>query len=104
MQDTYKSRTLFTKIIVTEKGDKRSEHKIAKVDGPAPGLYNVEESLRKTQWINKKPANDKQKIVGFIEKYNKLHKLAPGVGTYQNVEKGYSRLSRSPKGLSIKRH
>ena len=36
-----------TKIIKNEK-DQRSEHKVKKQDGPAPGLYNVENSLIKT--------------------------------------------------------
>ena len=95
---------LYTKILQSEKPDPRYEHRIAKVNGPAPGKYNVEESLTKTQWISKKPALDKQRTVGFIERFNNLHKHAPGVGTYQKVESAYSRLSRSPKALTVKRH
>lgn len=86
---------MFTRIIKSDK-EPRSEHKIAKIDGPAPGLYNVENSLMKTQWINRKPPIDKQKQTGFIDTFTKLHNLAPGVGTYKNAENGYDRLSRSP--------
>lgn len=85
--------------------DHRSEHKIHKAkEGPAPGLYNIENSLVKTQWITRKPPVDKQRNVGFIEKYTKIHKHAPGVGTYKEVEKGFFSLSRSPPSRSIKRH
>lgn len=45
--EKYKPRTMITKIVKTEK-DQRTEYKIAKKDGPAPGLYNVENSLVKT--------------------------------------------------------
>jgi hypothetical protein len=66
----------------TDKTDKRTEYKIPKKDGPAPGLYNIEDAIVRTQWINHKPAMDKQKIVGFIDKITKVRKIAPGVGTY----------------------
>ncbi len=92
-----------TKIYKNE-NDQRSSHKIAKVDGPAPGLYNMEDSIKKTQWVSRKPPVDKQRIVGFIEKFTKLHKHAPGVGTYHDVEKGFNRLSKSPASISVKRH
>jgi hypothetical protein len=94
---------LSTKIYKNDKDDRHS-HKISKIDGPAPGLYDIETSMRKTQWVSRKPPVDKQRIVGFIEKFTKLHKHAPGVGTYQEAEKGYNRLSRSPASISVKRH
>jgi hypothetical protein len=94
---------LSTKIYKNDKDDRHS-HKISKVDGPAPGHYDIETSMRKTQWVSRKPPVDKQRIVGFIEKFTKLHKHAPGVGTYQEAEKGYNRLSRSPASISVKRH
>jgi hypothetical protein len=94
---------LSTKIYKNEKDD-RFSHKIAKVDGPAPGLYDIENSMRKTQWVSRKPPVDKQRIVGFIEKYTKLHKHAPGAGTYQEVEKGFNRLSKSPQSIAVRRH
>ena len=102
-QEFYKNRTLKTKIVKDDK-DQRFSHKIPKVDGPAPGLYNIEDAFTKTQWVTRKPPVDKQKIVGFIEKFTKLHKHAPGVGTYQDFEKGFARLSRSPVTISVKRH
>jgi hypothetical protein len=36
-----------TKIYKNDKEDRHS-HKIAKVDGPAPGLYDIENSVKKT--------------------------------------------------------
>jgi hypothetical protein len=46
--ETYKPRTMFTKIKDTSKVDKRYDHKIPKEDGPAPGLYNIEDAIKKT--------------------------------------------------------
>jgi len=59
--EIYKPRTMFTKIKNTSLIDKRYDHKIPKVDGPAPGLYNVENSIVKTQWVTRKPPVDKQR-------------------------------------------
>jgi hypothetical protein len=95
---------MFTKIKNTSAVDKRWEHKIPKEDGPAPGLYQVEEAVVKTQWVTRKPPVDKQRTVGFIEKFQKLHKHAPGVGTYDKVESAYNRLSRSPPSITVRRH
>lgn len=58
-----------TKFKTTDKVENRTEYKIPKKDGPAPGLYEIEESMRKTQWVTRKPPVDKQRIVGFIEKF-----------------------------------
>lgn len=94
---------MVTKIVKVDK-DQRSNHKILKISGPAPGLYNVEEAFKKTQWITRKPPIDKQRNSGFIEKFQKLHKHAPGVGSYVEAENAFAKLSRSPISLSVKRH
>lgn len=67
--EKYKPRTMFTKIKNTSAVDKRYDHKIPKEDGPAPGLYNVEDAIKKTQWVTRKLPVDKQRTVGFIEKF-----------------------------------
>lgn len=78
--------------------------KLEKKDGPAPGSYQIEEAISKTQWVEKKTALAKGKLTGFIESYNLLHKHCPGVGTYKDIDKGLDKLSRSPKSLMVKRH
>ncbi len=77
--------------------------KLEKKEGPAPGSYNIEESITKTQWINKKAVVDKSQITSFVDVQAKLRKHNPGVGTYKEAENAYSKLSKSPL-LGCKRH
>jgi hypothetical protein len=44
---------------VKDDKDQRFSHKIPKVEGPAPGFYNIEDAFTKTQWITRKPPVDK---------------------------------------------
>ena len=46
--------------------------KIEKVDGPAPGLYKVEEAMNKTFTSCQRPVIDKSANVSFIDVHTKL--------------------------------
>jgi len=72
-----------------------------KTKDPAPGSYNIEESIRKSQWgaahihlINK------AKIKDALEKEKKA---IPGVGKYKETERGYKILSSLPTSLRRRR-
>ena len=87
---------------------KKSYHKIEKSNSPAPGDYNFEKSIKKTQWhsravnFGKYDPNNPPKTKCFVDIAVKAKDYLPGVGEYKNIEKGYARLSTSP--ASIRRH
>ena len=60
--------------------------------------------MRKTQWVSKKPAVDRSKLISFVDVYNNTHKFSPGVGTYTHTEAAFSKISRSPRSMTMKRH
>jgi hypothetical protein len=72
-----------------------------KTKDPAPGSYNVEEAIRKSQWGN---ANihliSKSKIKDPMDK---VKSAIPGVGKYKETERGYRILSKPPTSLKRRR-
>jgi hypothetical protein len=83
--------------------DAKKPNRIEKIDGPAPGSYNVEESMNKTQWITRKIVLDKSKNTSYIDHVTRLNRHSPGVGTYKEVESAYNKISKSPPSLMRKR-
>lgn len=72
-----------------------------KTKDPAPGSYNIEESIRKSQWgaahvhlISKAKIKDEKE---------RAKSAVPGVGKYKEVEKGYNILARLPTSLRRRR-
>lgn len=74
--------------------------KIPKMDGPAPGSYDMAKSFDSTQ--RRRPhgtAEQKSRRIDFTEAYSKLRKYVPGQGTYPDAWKGLS-LQSKPRQLS----
>ena len=71
---------------------------------PAPGSYNIEESIRKTQWGSSNiHVISKCKKKDFLEQYAKSKSAVPGVGKYTETERGYRVLSKAPTSLMRRR-
>ncbi len=67
---------------------------------PAPGSYNVEESIKRSQW----PATNaflitKSKKRDYLDITMRLKSSVPGVGKYKDTEKGLMILSKPPTSL-----
>ena len=97
-----KPKIFTTKIYPDKKGPQDAKPK--KTDEPAPGSYNVDNSYLKTQWSQRLPQFSKLKNKTFVDDYKKQKDWLPGVGTYKEVEKGYSKLSFNPPSIKTKRH
>ena len=79
-----------------------------KTKDPDPGSYNVDESIRKTQWPSRIFLFSKTKsnnyvgklcpllsdIFIFLDEYVKAKTFVPAVGKYKEVEKGVNKLSK----------
>jgi len=52
------------------------------MDGPAPGSYDVEKSIKKTQWVTKISAQQKASNHCFVDVISKRNRFVPGVGSY----------------------
>ena len=75
-----------------------------KTKDPAPGSYNIEESIRKTQWgASHIHVISKGKKKDFLEIISRAKSAIPGVGKYKETEKGYQILSKPPTSLKRRR-
>ena len=71
---------------------------------PAPGSYNIEESIKKTQWgASNIHVISKCKKKDFLEQYARSKSAIPGVGKYKETERGYLILSKPPTSLMRRR-
>ena len=71
---------------------------------PAPGSYNIEESIKKTQWgASNIHVISKCKKKDFLEQYARSKSAVPGVGKYKETERGYLILSKPPTSLMRRR-
>jgi hypothetical protein len=77
----------------------KADLKSKKSKDPAPGSYNVEDSIRKTQWTNKIFAISKSKTHNYVDDAVRVRRDVPGIGRYKEIEKGYQALSRPPTSL-----
>jgi hypothetical protein len=72
-----------------------------KTKDPAPGSYNIEEAIRKSQWgASHIHMISKAKI---MDPGDKEKSAIPGVGKYKETEKGYRILSKPPTSLKRRR-
>ena len=75
-----------------------------KTKEPAPGSYNIEESIKKTQWgFSNIHVISKCKKKDFLEQYAKSKSAVPGVGKYKETERGFQILSKPPTSLMRRR-
>ena len=75
-----------------------------KTKDPAPGSYNIEESIKKTQWgASNIHVISKCKKKDFLEQYAKSKSAVPGVGKYKETERGFLILSKPPTSLMRRR-
>jgi hypothetical protein len=75
-----------------------------KTKDPAPGSYNIEESIRKSQWAASNiHVISKGKKKDFLEINARAKSAIPGVGKYKDTEKGYQILSKPPTSLMRRR-
>lgn len=70
-----------------------------KTKEPAPGSYEVEEAIKKTQWPKNMFAFQKQKVNTYVDQVVKLKNYVPGIGKYKEIEKGINILSTPPTSL-----
>jgi hypothetical protein len=70
-----------------------------KSKAPAPGSYNIEDCFKKTQWNNKVHSISKTKSSNYVDEAVKSRKHVPGIGKYQETERGYRALSKPPTSL-----
>ncbi|CDW81767.1 UNKNOWN [Stylonychia lemnae] len=97
-----KPRIITTKVYADKKD--KDDTKIKKSDAPCPGQYDVENSYAKTQWTSRVPQFTKRNHKSFIDIYKKSRDFLPGVGSYQNMENGFNKLSFNPPSIRTKRH
>jgi hypothetical protein len=77
-------------------------HIVPKKKDPAPGTYEDNKSIEKTQRTNIQWAFSKSKRTSFFEQIAEKSKKIPGVGQYVNMEKSMDNCLSSPP-TSLKR-
>ena len=75
--------------------------RISKMDGPAPGSYNIIESFEKTQRakIQGPPKATTKKDI-FTDDYAKNKKFLPAPTLYQDQDKGFKMLTKARQDIS----
>ena len=68
--------------------------------GATMGLYKDLESEEKTQKQKKEFIFKKDKRLTFIDTVVKNKKVIPGIGKYDKVEYGFTRLSNGPRSMT----
>lgn len=79
----------------------KSSKKESVFEGPSPGTYDSEKSIRLTQWFSRTVKFKGPKNISYADMESKRKSYIPGVGHYKKVESAYNVLSKLP--ISIRK-